>query len=61
MSDCCDDAQDASDIFLKMAIANSKPVIKIENSGFCLNCLEAVYHGNFCDSFCRDDWAMRNS
>jgi len=60
MSDKADNAQELSDIYLRSALANRKPVIKVENSGFCLNCLEAVYHGAWCNSDCRDDWSKRN-
>lgn len=50
MADEADNAQDAESIYLQAALDARKPVIKVENSGFCLNCLEAVYHGNYCDA-----------
>lgn len=38
-----------------------KPVPHIPVRGYCLNCLDPVYNGSFCDNDCRDDWEKRNN
>jgi len=58
MSDFCDDASKASEMFLSVALANRRtdgPPPK----GFCYNCTEPLDGDlRFCDSDCRDDWII---
>jgi hypothetical protein len=57
MSDIADNADAATDAFMREAFANLKPSQIPNGVGFCLNCGAGV-DGNkrWCDSECRDDW-----
>jgi len=63
MSDIVDQAQDAEALFFSMArkaIALAAPVLPAK--GTCYNCQDEVPYGlRFCDSFCRDDYALRKA
>jgi len=58
MSDFCDDASKASELYLTIALNNRHsdgPAPK----GFCYNCAEPLVTGmRFCDADCRNDWAV---
>jgi hypothetical protein len=63
MSDIVDQAQDAEALFIDLArksIALATPVLPAR--GTCYNCKDDVpYDLRFCDSFCRDDFALRKA
>ena len=63
MSDIVDQAQDAEALFLSLvrkAITLAVPVLPAK--GACYNCQDDVpYDLRFCDSFCRDDYALRKA
>jgi hypothetical protein len=57
MSDIADNADAATDAFMREAFANIKPSQIPDGVGFCLNCGAGV-EGNkrWCDKDCLDDW-----
>ena len=61
--DIVDQAQDAEALFMDLArkaIALAAPVLPA--NGVCYNCQDEVaYDLRFCDSFCRDDYALRKA
>lgn len=64
MSDIVDDAAEAIEQMVEVALAN-RPKAAIEFTGKCHYCEERISKGSYCDSECRNDhereiWAARN-
>ena len=61
--DIVDQAQDIEAMFIAAALAEihgAAPVLLA--NGRCYNCQDDVpYNLRFCDSFCRDDYALRKA
>lgn len=57
MADLGDKAQDAADLFLDVAMKNSRKEGEPRATGYCLFCGEPVpWVCRWCDADCRDDW-----
>lgn len=58
MSDFCDDASAVSELYLSIALQKRTPTGP-QPTGFCHNCREPLVNElRFCDSDCREDWAV---
>lgn len=59
MSHVDDMIDDTTELFLRAAISERKPVLK--STGFCYNCLEPIDEGVYCDADCATDHEKRET